>query len=104
MTDKLAKGEHISDETLYVEMQKNRKIGLVPSEKIGGEPTQAVIAAGTILTVAGTTAATVGAVSSIKQSLDDLGPWLVPALALAVVGLAAYIVWQRFEQRRKGWA
>lgn len=55
-------------------------------------------------TVAGTTAATVGAVSSIKQSLDDLGPWLVPALALAVVGLAAYIVWQRFEQRRKGWA
>lgn len=55
-------------------------------------------------TVAGTTAATVGAVSSIKQSLDDLGPWLVPALALVVVGLAAYIVWQRFEQRRKGWA
>ncbi len=55
-------------------------------------------------TVAGTTAATVGAVSSIKQSLDDLGPWLVPGLALAVVGLAAYIVWQRFEQRRKGWA
>lgn len=55
-------------------------------------------------TVAGTTAATVGAVSSIKQSLDDLGPWLVPALALAVAGLAAYIVWQRFEQRRKGWA
>lgn len=55
-------------------------------------------------TVAGTTAATVGAVSSIKQSLDDLGPWLVPALALVVVGLAAYIVWQRLEQRRKGWA
>jgi len=55
-------------------------------------------------TVAGTTAATVGAVSSIKQSLDDLGPWLVPALALAVVALTAYIVWQRVEQRRKGWA
>lgn len=55
-------------------------------------------------TVAGTTAATVGAVSSIKQGLDELGGWLVPVLALAVVGLAGYIVWQRWQQRTKGWA
>ena len=55
-------------------------------------------------TVAGTTAATVGAVSQIKQSVDDLGGWVVPALAVAVVALAGYIVWQRWQQRRRGWA
>ena len=55
-------------------------------------------------TVAGTTAATVGAVSQIKQSVDDLGGWVVPLLAGAVVVLAGYIVWQRWNQRRKGWA
>ena len=55
-------------------------------------------------TVAGTTAATVGAVSQIKQSVDDLGGWVVPVLAGAVVVLACYIVWQRWNQRRQGWA
>ena len=55
-------------------------------------------------TVAGTTAATVGAVSQIKSGLDDLSGWLVPMLCIAVAALAGYIVWQRWQQRRKGWA
>ena len=55
-------------------------------------------------TVAGTTAATVGAISQIKAGLEDLHGWLVPALCVALVALAGYIVWQRWEQRRKGWA
>ena len=55
-------------------------------------------------TVAGTTAATVGAVSQIKTSVGELQSWLVPMLCLAVVGLAGYIVWQRWQQRNKGWA
>ena len=55
-------------------------------------------------TVAGTTAATVGAVSQIKAGLDDLQGWLVPMLCVAVAALAGYIVWQRWQQRRKGWA
>jgi lysozyme len=55
-------------------------------------------------TIAGTTAATVGAVSSIKQSVSDLGGWVVPLLCVAVVALAGYIVWQRWRQRREGWA
>ena len=54
-------------------------------------------------TVAGTTAATVGAVSQIKTSVGELQSWLVPMLCLAVVGLAGYIVWQRWQQRKKGW-
>ena len=55
-------------------------------------------------TVAGTTAATVGAVSQIKSGLDDLSGWLVPMLCIAVAALAGYIVWQRWQQRHKGWA
>lgn len=55
-------------------------------------------------TVAGTTAAGLGALSQIKDALAGLQGWLVPGLCLAVVALAAYIVWQRVEQRRKGWA
>ena len=55
-------------------------------------------------TVAGTTAATVGAVSQIKSGLDELHGWLVPMLCAAVVVLAGFIVWQRWQQRKKGWA
>lgn len=55
-------------------------------------------------TVAGTTAATVGAVSQIKSSMDELHGWIVPMLCVAVVALAGYIVWQRWQQRRQGWA
>ncbi len=55
-------------------------------------------------TVAGTTAATVGAVSQIKSSMDSLQGWIVPLLCVAVVALAGYIVWQRWQQRAKGWA
>lgn len=55
-------------------------------------------------TVAGTTAATVGAVSQIKSSMDSLQGWIVPMLCVAVVALAGYIVWQRWQQRKKGWA
>ena len=55
-------------------------------------------------TVAGTTAATVGAVSQIKSSMDTLQGWIVPLLCVAVVALAGYIVWQRWSQRQKGWA
>lgn len=51
------------------------------------------------------TAQEVAVVAGQVQSLaDTLGRWLVPALLLAVVGLAGYIIWQRLKQRREGWA
>jgi hypothetical protein len=43
-------------------------------------------------------------VSQIKTSMDELQGWIVPALCLAVVSLAGFIVWQRWQQRKKGWA
>lgn len=61
---------------------------------------RAAVGAGAMGSVAlvGETARTVGEVRT------NLGDWLLPALLVAVVGLCAYIVWQRRKQRRGGWA
>lgn len=42
--------------------------------------------------------------SSIKNSIEGLGQWVVPILAVAVVALAGYIIWERSRQRKDGWA
>lgn len=38
------------------------------------------------------------------DSMQKLGQWLIPVLLFAVAGLAGYIVWQRWKQRKGGWA
>ena len=73
-------------------------------QQIDPESSMAGSAINRAATVAGTTAATVGAVSQIKTSVGELQGWIVPMLCLAVVALAGYIVWQRWQQRKKGWA
>ena len=73
-------------------------------QQIDPESSMAGSAINRAATVAGTTAATVGAVSQIKTSVGELQGWIVPMLCIAVVALAGYIVWQRVSQRRKGWA
>lgn len=73
-------------------------------QQIDPESSMAGSAINRAATVAGTTAATVGAVSQIKSSMDELQGWIVPLLCVIVVALAGYIVWQRVSQRRKGWA
>jgi len=73
-------------------------------QQIDPESSMAGSAINRAATVAGTTAATVGAVSQIKTSVGELQSWIVPMLCLAVVGLAGYIIWQRWQQRKKGWA
>lgn len=55
-------------------------------------------------TVAGTTAATVGAVSQIKSSMDELKGWVLPIMCITIIVLAGYIIWQRYQQRKGGWA
>lgn len=42
--------------------------------------------------------------ADVKYSADSLGPWLVPLLLVAVVGLCCYIVWTRYKQRKGGWS
>lgn len=61
-----------------------------------------VVAGGTAAVA--TVAETARTVSDVKYSVQSLGDWLVPILLLVVVGLCAYVVWQRISQRRGGWS
>ena len=61
-----------------------------------------VVAGGTAAVA--TVAETARTVADVKYSAQSLGDWLVPVLLLAVVGLCAYIVWERVKVRREGWS
>lgn len=61
-----------------------------------------VVAGGTAAIASATEV--VNTVNGLKYGLDGLGNWLVPALLVLVVGLCGYVVWQRFQQRKGGWA
>lgn len=61
-----------------------------------------VVAGGTAAVA--TVAETARTVADVKYSTAALGDWLVPILLVAVVGLCGYIVWQRWKQRKDGWA
>lgn len=43
-------------------------------------------------------------VSDVKWSLQSLGDWLLPALLVISVCAVGYIVWERVNQRKGGWA
>ena len=61
-------------------------------------------------TVAGGTAilaginAAIDAVNNFKDGLSNLGAWLVPTLLVITVAAVGWIIWQRWLQRRGGWA
>lgn len=61
-----------------------------------------VVAGGTAAVA--TVAETVNTVANVKSGVDSLGSWLVPVLLIVVVCLCGYIVWERFGQRKGGWA
>lgn len=61
-----------------------------------------VVAGGTAAVA--TVAETARTVADVKYSVASLGDWLVPILLLAVVCLCGYIVWERINQRKGGWA
>jgi lysozyme len=42
--------------------------------------------------------------ADVKTSADSLGDWLLPLLLVAIVALCGYVVWQRIQQRKGGWA
>lgn len=41
-------------------------------------------------------------VGDFKESVAGLGDWFVPLACLAVVGLCAFTIWQRWDMRRRG--
>jgi lysozyme len=67
------------------------------------EINRASVLAGSTATLAAVSE-TVSAVNQVKHGIADLGDWVVPLLLIAVVGLCCYVIWQRWLQRRGGWA
>lgn len=64
---------------------------------------RASVVAGGTATIAATTEV-INTVNGLKNGVESLGSWLVPALLVAVVGLCAYVVYERVRQRKEGFA
>jgi lysozyme len=61
-----------------------------------------VIAGGTA--AAATVSEVIKAVTDVKTSVAGLGEWLLPVALFAIVAACGYVVWQRVQQRKGGWA
>ena len=64
---------------------------------------RASVAAGTTATLAAAGEA-LQTVQGVRYGLQGLEGWIVPALLVVVVALCGYIVWERVNQRKEGWA
>ena len=64
---------------------------------------RASVAAGTTATLAAAGEA-LQTVQGVRYGLQGLEGWIVPALLVVVVALCGYIVWERVNQRKGGWA
>lgn len=64
---------------------------------------RASVVAGGTASIAAVTQ-TLGAINQVKAEVNTMGDWLVPALLVAVVGLCAFVVYERVKQRTGGWA
>ena len=77
---------------------------VAPESKMSASPiNRASVIAGASAVAAGATELT-SAVNAVKTGAASLGDWLVPALMLAVLLACIFIIWQRIQQRRGGWA
>ena len=58
----------------------------------------------TVTTGTATIGVAAEAARGVKDIRDSLGEWLPFAIVAALIGAAAFVVWQRVKQRRGGWA
>ena len=103
----------IEESTLYLQPMPDDVSDAAPPEMpqtVDAESSMASSPINRAGVVAGGTA-TVAAVSEaartiadVKHSAQGLGDWLVPILLVVVVALCGYMVWQRVQQRKGGWA
>jgi len=83
---------------------------LAMPQKVDGETPLTASPINKASVVAGTTAAIasaseiVGAVNNFKRGFADLSDWAIPVLLVATVAAAGFVIWQRWQQRRGGWA
>jgi len=75
-----------------------------PESRMAESPiNRAGVVAGGTAAVA-TVAETARTIADVKYSTQALGDWLVPVLLIVVVALCGYMIWQRVNQRKQGWA
>ena len=61
-----------------------------------------VVAGGTAAVTAATEV--INTVNGFKYGLESLGSWVVPVVLVSVVALCGYIIYERYQQRKNGWA
>jgi len=92
-----------AEAALYLEPEETE----APQDMPQAVEPESSLARSPIVTVT-TGTATIGvaaeAARGVKDIRDSLGDWLPFAIVAALIGAAAYVVWQRVKQRRGGWA
>lgn len=69
----------------------------------GSSINRASVVAGGTATVAAVSE-TLNTINGFKYGVESLGSWLVPVALVAVVALCGYIIYERYQQRKNGWA
>jgi len=96
--------EYLKDDTTLESEQPPEMPQAVDGERSLGASSinKASVAAGSTALVAA--ADQINTLASLKSGVDSLGDWILPVLLVAIVGLCGYIAWQRYNQRKQGWA
>jgi lysozyme len=78
---------------------------MVESERPMGQSqiTRAGAVAGGTAAVA-TVAETLSTINHVKSGVEGLGAWLVPILLVVAIGAIGWAVYERYKQRKEGWA
>lgn len=72
-----------------------------PVSMAGSKINLAQAGTATIATVTGATEV-LKTVGDFQESLQAIGPWLVPIACVAVVALCLFTIWQRYDLRKRG--
>jgi len=88
---------------LYLTPEPEAEPAPVP-QRVDPESSMARSPIVTVTTGTATIGVAAEAARGVKDIRDSLGEWLPFAIVAALIGAAAYVVWQRVKQRRGGWA
>jgi lysozyme len=99
-----------AEAALYLEPEDAKALSEDMPQAIEEETPMTASRINQVSAVAGATAGvaavaeTVNTVSSLKAGVDSLGDWLLPVALLSIIVACGYIIYTRWEQRKKGWA
>lgn len=75
-----------------------------PESKMTASPINRASAVAGGSAAVGVVAEVARTLSDAKASVQSLGDWLLPVLLVGVVVLCGFVIWQRVQQRKQGWA